>query len=131
MFRIVGDEIEYERTPFARILMPAFSTLRQYAEDAIWLADPDKVERENNEWRREVEAEHAKEIEERDAKIEALQTEVDKWLGELNTIDDYGGVSARIEALMEETAKWREIAETNRQAYLELTKPKPRKRRKA
>ena len=128
-FRIIGDEIEYEFRPFARIVAPEHSTLRMYAEDEIWLLDPKKRDAEDTEWKNAVEAEHAAEIERLESTIEMLRSEVDKYLGVLNDIDGGATCAELIAEAQASEAKWREIAETNRAAYYTAIKTKPRKRR--
>ena len=128
-FRIIGDEIEYEFRPFARIVAPEHSTLRMYAEDEIWLLDPKKREAEDLEWKESVEKEHAAEVGRLESTVEMLRAEVDKYLGVLNEIDGGATCAEIIAAAQASEAKWREIAETNRAAYYEAIKPKPRKRK--
>jgi predicted nuclease with TOPRIM domain len=129
-FRIIGDEIEYECRPFARIVAPDFSIFRFDAIEEIEECDPAKAEAENAEWRREFEAEQAKEIEALQSRIETLETENEKWLAELNSLDDAGGVAQRIADLQAEVESWRKIAVDNRNAYHEAIKPKRRTPRK-
>ena len=129
MFRIIGDEIEYLHQPFARIVASPYSTLRDCAEDEIWLCDAAKREAEEQKWRDEIEAAHAEEINELEMKISDLDDEKTRLEKMLAAID--GGASA-LELIAEAKVnelKWREIAEANRKAYLEAIKPKPRKRR--
>ena len=129
MFRIIGDEIEYLHVPFARIIASEHSTIRECAVDELWNCDPKKRDAEDTEWKNAVEAEHTAEIERLESTIEMLQSEVDKYLGALNDIDGGATCAELIAAAQASEAKWREIAETNRRAYYEAIKPKPRKRK--
>ena len=127
-FRIIGDEIEYEYKPFARIVAPV-STLRDYAEGEIWNCDAKAREAADQKWREEIESEYETERENMEAKIEELTFENERLHTVLGEIDDGDACLDLIAKAQAETAKWREIAETNREAYLQAIRPKPRKRR--
>ena len=128
-FRIIGDEIEYEFRPFARIVAPACSVLRDRAEEEIEACDSAKREREDREWCDGLEAEHAKEVEALESKITELEAENEKLHLVLSEIDDGDTCLDLIAKAQAEAAEWRRIAEHNRDVYQEAMKPKPRKRR--
>ena len=116
-FRIISDLIEYEYRPFARIVAPECSTLRSYAEDEIWLFDPKKREADDMEWKESVEKEHAEIVTELKCKITDLETENKNMAKLLDAIDDGMTALELIENYRVETAKWREIATFNKNAY--------------
>ena len=88
MFRIVAGEIEYERRPFARIIMPGYSALYDCAVEAIESCDPDKVERENETWRKGVEEKHALEVADLQGQLDAMTERAEHAEYLLDAIDD-------------------------------------------
>ncbi len=128
-FRIIGDEIEYEFRPFARIIAPEFSIARYDAIEDLELCDRVSVERENEEWRKDFEAEQIAEITQLQERISDLEKEKEALEKLLDSIDGGATAAELITEAQDETAKWRAIAMDNRNAYLEAIKPKPRIRK--
>ena len=133
MFRIIGDEIEFGQKTIGKLTAPAFDSCRLAAVDVLDGFDPSQDERDrevaDQKWRDEIEAEHAAEIENLEAKIEALETENGRLTTVLDKIDNGDTCLGLIAKAQKETADWRKIAEDNRTAYYEAVRPKPRQRR--
>jgi ketol-acid reductoisomerase len=126
-FRIIGDRIEYEFQLFARIVAPECSTLRFYAEEEIEICDSARLERENPMRRDNFEAESTKEIDALQSKIDDLENEYKKLRAILEEIDDGDTCLDLIAKAEADAEKWREIAKTNRLAYLTSVQRKRRK----
>ena len=114
MFRIIGDMIEYEYRPFARIVDGLGATFRDQAESMV----------DRTKGLAEIELEHEKEMEEADnahaTEILAVEEERDALEETLRALE--GGYKAHelVAEARSDAAKWREIAETNRKAYYDL-----------
>ena len=129
MIRIIGDEIEYAGRVVARFVVPSFDTWRNRVTDDLEDCDPNRVEKERDDAIAEIESAHAEEVEALRSELKDAEEERDRYGKLLDEIDGGATCAEIIAAAQVSEAKWREIAETNRAAYYEANKPKPRKRK--
>ena len=114
-FRIIGDEIEYEYRPFAKIVAPT-SVWRDCAEGEIELFEPSLREKEIQEaWDQGHEG-----FDDLEAERDALKEQVKKLDDELDLIEEMGGVAERIADLKADAAAWREATLAARKQVAEL-----------
>ena len=132
-FRIIGDEIEYEYRPFAKIVAPT-SVWRDCAEGEIELFEPSLREKEIQEaWdqghegfddleaERDALKEQVKKLDDDlEAERDALKEQVKKLDDELDLIEEMGGVAERIADLKADAAAWREATLAARKQVAEL-----------
>ena len=123
-FRIIGDEIEYDYRPVARFIVPASSTPRGCAEDALWLCNPETIEREEEALR----AEYTDEIKELESKVEELESCVKVLEQDLDRVTEPGG-AALVAELRKDRDKWRAKAVAYADEIRRLNAPKPRRRK--
>ena len=114
-FRIIGDEVEYEYRPFAKIVAPT-SVWRDCAEGEIELFEPSLREKEIQEaWDQGHEG-----FDDLEAERDALKEQVKKLDDELDLIEEMGGVAERIADLKADAAAWREATLAARKQVAEL-----------
>ena len=131
MFRIIGDEIEYEYRIIGRLTVPTFDTWRNRAVELLEDMDPNRVERERDEAVNEVEQEYKDRIADLETDVQTLEDEKAKLENLLDEIEGGSTCAELLDKYRAEIADWRKIAEDNRAAYLKAVAPKPRKRRVA
>jgi hypothetical protein len=129
MIRIIGDEIEYAGRVVARFIVPSFDTWRNRATDDLEDCDPDRVEKERDDAIAEIEKMLQDEITGLKNDLATVTEERDALEKIVEALDGGATCAELIAAAQAYEAKWREIAETNRAAYYEAIKPKPRKRK--
>lgn len=126
MFRIIGDEIEYEYHVIGRLTAPTFDTWRNRAVELLEDMNPDRVERERDKAINEIEQEYEDEIAALEMRIEDLETEKKRAESLLDAIDDGMTALELIENYRKEAADWKKLAEDNRNLYLGATQRKRR-----
>jgi predicted RNase H-like nuclease (RuvC/YqgF family) len=141
-FRIIGDRIEYERRSVATFLNGLVPTFRDRVESVLETAAPDMIsEQDHADALREQEKEFEDEIFRLETQLADAKAEAEKWLGELNSLDDAENPAARISEIVEEKAilagevqYWKKLfqqsQETIRQLQFEAKQQKSAARRK-
>ena len=127
-FRIIDNTIEYEYRPVAVFLPHLGATLRDRAAGEIEAAKPNVISEDDHAAAlRTQEKEFDDEVLRLEQERDDAKALADKWLGELNSLDDAGGAPARVvelvernDALFESVRHWKQSFERSQETIRQL-----------